>query len=307
MSTHRTPLRYPGGKQRLAPFVREVILVNGLELGHYVEPYAGGAGVAFELLMEGLVSMIHLNDIALPIYAFWRSVLYQTDELCKRISTATLNVDEWRMHRTVVQNASQYDEIDVGYSTLYLNRTNRSGVLSGGSIGGIRQSGKWNMDARFPRSELIRRIQAIASRRDAISLSNLDAEEFLSSNVSRLPTNTLVYCDPPYFGHSSRLYLNRYKADDHARVARVVQNDLRKRWIVSYDHDPQIWSYYHDRRYISYWIRYSAATAYRGREFLIFSDDLTIPAGSSLKWIDDALQMETSKDSNGELSRQPPA
>jgi DNA adenine methylase len=290
VSRYRTPLRYPGGKQRISPFVRELIATNSLNDGHYVEPYAGGAGIAMELLLDGVVSHVHLNDISIPLYAFWNSVLSRPDDLCERVACASLTVEEWRKRRSVVQSPQGHDELDVGFSTLYLNRCNRSGVLSGGLIGGIAQASEWNMDARFPRTELIRRIQAIASRRDAITVYNHDAKLFMQTCIETLPTNTLVYCDPPYFNVRSRLYMNRYKMSDHIDISRIIQGCLKRKWIVSYDSTPEIQQLYRERRLFSYLLQYNAAQVYRGSEILIFSDDIVMPSRSALQYINSAIQ-----------------
>lgn len=292
MSRHRTPLRYPGGKQRLAPFFAELISANALIGEHYVEPYAGGAGVAFELLLDGYVSHIHLNDSSMPIYAFWRSIVHHPEDICQRILNASLCVDEWKKQRKILQNAPEHDEIDIGFSTLYLNRCNRSGVLTGGVIGGLAQSGTWKIDARFPRNELVRRIEAIAAKRDLITLRNWDAEKFITEYVPLLPHDTLVYCDPPYFAQSSRLYLNRYKDEDHSRVARVIQEQLPRKWVVSYDSAPEILGYYSERRAFLYQLQYNARRVYKGQEIFIFSDDLVIPSDSSLPFISAALHTD---------------
>mgnify|MGYP000854491362 CR=1 FL=1 len=289
MSKYRTPLRYPGGKQRLTPFIAELLTENELVGGHYVEPYAGGAGVAFDLLIDDFVSHIYLNDSSMPIYAFWKSVISNPDELCRRILNASLNVEEWKKQRDILRNPNEHDEIDLGFSTLYLNRCNRSGVLTGGVIGGLSQTGEWKMDARFPRNELIRRIEVIASKRDAITLRNWDAEKFILEYVPDLPSNTLVYCDPPYFLQSRGLYLNHYKEQDHARVAKVIQEQLSKKWVVSYDNAEEILSYYRERRKFVYYLQYNASRAYKGQEVFIFSDDLAIPSHSSLSYIDQAI------------------
>lgn len=290
MSKFKTPLRYPGGKQRLSPFILELLLENDLVQGHYVEPYAGGAGVAIELLLSNHVSHIHLNDSSVPVYAFWHSVLFNPEELCRRIASASLNVEEWKKRREIVRNPDTYAEIEVGFSTFYLNRCNRSGVLSGGLIGGLSQNGKWNMDARFPRNELIRRIELIASRGNSISLRNWDAERFIFDYIPTLPNNTLVYCDPPYFEKSSRLYLDRYEKSDHARIATVIQRNICRKWVVSYDSASQILDTYRERRMFSYDLQYNASKAYKGREVFIFSDDVKVPICSSLPFIDIALE-----------------
>jgi DNA adenine methylase len=290
MSQHHTPLRYPGGKQRLAPFIREILEENALVGGDYVEPYAGGAGVAMELLLSSHVDNIHLNDSSYPIYAFWNSVLTQAEELCRRISKVALTVEEWRRQREILRAPDQNSEIDVGFSTFYLNRCNRSGVLTGGVIGGLAQTGTWKIDARFPRSELIRRVEAIAGRADAITLCNLDAEKFIVEYIPGLPQDTFVYCDPPYFEKSSRLYLNRYQAGDHSRIADVIQTQLARKWVVSYDGAPEILRFYNERQFFLYDLQYNASRVYKGTEVFIFADDVRVPQRSVLRYVDDALQ-----------------
>ncbi|QQJ96428.1 DNA adenine methylase [Burkholderia ambifaria] len=290
MSRYRTPLRYPGGKQKLAPFISEILAANNMIGGHYVEPYAGGAGVALELLLDNKVSKIHLNDCSVPVYAFWRSILSKPEEFCRLISSASLTVEEWKRRREIVRQPKGHSQLEVGFSAFYLNRCNRSGVLSGGLIGGLEQNGEWKMDARFPRNELIRRIELIASRSSAIVLRNWDAERFMVDHVSSLPIETLVYCDPPYFEKASRLYLNSYCEDDHRRISNTIQNDLGRRWVVSYDNAPQIVEYYSNRRSFVYDLQYNASRVYKGKEIFVFSDDLTLPRSSSLRYIDDVIQ-----------------
>jgi DNA adenine methylase len=290
MTRYYTPLRYPGGKQKLTPFILELIQANNLQGGHYVEPYAGGAGVALELLLGNHVKKIHLNDSALPVYAFWRSVLSKADELCSLISKASLTVDEWKLRREIVRNPKEHTLLELGYSTFYLNRCNRSGVLSGGLIGGLDQTGEWKMDARFSRNELIRRIEVIASRSSSIVLKNWDAERFIEEHVQGLPENTLVYLDPPYFEKASRLYLNSYAEEDHERIAKFIQSKLTKRWVVSYDSAPQILNYYKRSRSFLYDLQYNASTVYKGREIFVFSNDLKLPVTSKLPAIEAAIK-----------------
>lgn len=292
MSRYQTPLRYPGGKQRLAPFILELLVENGGIGGHYVEPYAGGAGIALELLLHNHVSHVHLNDSSLPVYAFWNSVLSRPEEMCRRISSASLDVEEWKKRREIVRQPAEHDELEIGFSAFYLNRCNRSGVLTGGLIGGLQQTGDWKMDARFPRNELIRRVEAIASRKEAITVKNWDAERFILDYVPHLPTNTLVYCDPPYFEKSSRLYLDRYERKDHARIAQIIQNSLQRKWVVSYDATVEILNYYNDRTTIQYLMQYNATTVYKGTEVFIFSDDLKLPSSSSLNFLDVVLRAQ---------------
>jgi DNA adenine methylase len=289
MMRNNTPLRYPGGKQKLAPFISEIIVENKLEGGHYAEPYAGGAGVAIELLLNGKSSHIHLNDACVPLYAFWRSVISRTDEFCRRIARASLTIVEWRKQREILRNPKGVSQLDLGFSYFFLNRCNRSGIASGGVIGGLAQTGKWKIDARFPRKELIRRVELIGSRRSSITIKNWDAERFILEYLPSLPRKTLVYCDPPYFRKADRLYLNHYKPEDHARIARVIQSKLNKPWIVSYDSAPEIQSLYSKRSHFLYGVQYNAGSAYKGSEVFFFSDVVAVPTESSVNFINCAL------------------
>lgn len=290
MSRYKTPLRYPGGKQKLAPFILELMKENNLCGGHYAEPYAGGAGIAFELLLNGNVSHVHLNDACFGIYAFWHSVLNNTDSLCRRIAGASMTIPEWRRQKEILSRQTEFELLDVGFSMFYLNRCNRSGIISGGVIGGLKQTGEWKMDARFPRNELICRIEAIALKRNSITLKNWDAEIFILEHLPKLPANSLVYCDPPYFQKADRLYLNHYKAEDHSRIARVIQRKIKLSWLVSYDIAPEILKCYARRKSLAFDLQYNAAKAYVGTEIFIFSPKLKIPFGSVVPSIDKALK-----------------
>jgi len=289
MSRHATPLRYPGGKQKLSPFIREIIEANGLEGCDYSEPFAGGAGVAIELLLDGTASAIHLNDSCKRIYSIWWSILNETEEFCRRIRNASMTVDEWRRQKEIMRSSSRQKYIDLGFSAFFLNRVNRSGIFNGGVIGGLDQSGKWKMDARFPRNELIRRVELIADRKSKIRIKNLDAEAFVADYIPKMPLRSLVYFDPPYFRKADRLYLNHYAPEDHKRLASLIQKKVKRPWLVSYDNTPEIQKLYSERSSFCYFLQYNAAKYYEGSEFFAFSDKLDIPKSSSLHFINEAV------------------
>lgn len=280
-----SPLRYPGGKGKLARFVAEVVRINGLEDGLYVEPYAGGAAVAWELLLTGRVRRVHVNDLSRPIYAFWRSVLDQTDDLTRLVRDTPLNLETWARMKQTFAHPEDFDDLTLGYAMFYLNRTNRSGILNGGPIGGRAQSGKWNMDARYNRTELVLRIERIAQARRRITLTNMDATELLRTHVSIWTPRTLVYLDPPYFDKGPELYYNFYKHGDHAGVACAVRALREVPWIVSYDDVPPIHALYEHESWLQYQIGYSARNRTMGREAMFFSAGLHIPpvAGSMVE------------------------
>jgi DNA adenine methylase len=288
MSKFKTPLRYPGGKQKLTPFIVEILEANNIG-GHYIEPYAGGAGVAIELLLSKNVKHIHLNDSDSAIYAFWHSVVNKPEELCRMISSASLTVDEWRKRKLIVQKGNKKDLLELGFSVFYLNRCNRSGVLSAGVIGGLDQTGNYKMDARFSRNDLIRRIETIAIFNTQISVTNLDAEYYINNYIPNVPEDSLVYFDPPYYEKGSELYLNSYKPEDHQRLAKLIQKNVSHKWVLSYDGVPEILDLYKKRRHFLYDLQYSAGKNYKGKEVFVFNDKLKLPTICKLENIQEGL------------------
>lgn len=275
---HFTPLRYPGGKGKLAPFIKRLIELNGLSDGEYAEPYAGGAASALELLFHEYVSRIHINDISRHVFSFWHSVLHETDALAALVMETPLTVEEWDKQKRIFANAADHDALALGFATLYLNRTNRSGILNGGIIGGRDQSGPWKIDARYNASDLAARIVAIGRQSHRIRLSNLDACEFIRRGGKKWPERTLVYLDPPYFVKGRRLYHDYYRPRDHVQVAQAVRCELKaQQWIVSYDAVPEISEIYADVRGITYTVGYSARTVRAGAELMFFKDGLVVP------------------------------
>lgn len=289
MGRFKTPLRYPGGKQRLTPFIVELLEINQIS-GHYVEPYAGGAGVAMELLVNRKIQHVHLNDSHIGIYAFWHTIINHPEELCRRILSASLDIEEWRKRREIVRLCSDDDLFELGFSIFYLNRCNRSGVLSAGVIGGLDQTGNYKMDARFNRNDLIQRIESIAQYSDKIHITNLDGEDYIDNYIPNLEENTLIYLDPPYYNKASDLYLNSYKKDDHADLALAIQNRINHKWVLSYDGVPEILELYPERRHFLYDLQYTAATVHKGREVFVFDDNVLLPETCALPHVNAGLQ-----------------
>lgn len=280
---HFTPLRYPGGKGKLAAFVKQLVEDNSLLDGEYAEPYAGGAAIALELLLQEYVSRIHINDISRPVYAFWKSVLDHTEKLVGLVRDTRLTMRSWDRQKKVIQNESDHDDLTLGFAMFFLNRTNRSGILNAGVIGGRDQTGPWKIDARYNAVELAHRIESIARLKRRVSLTRDDAYAFLKQAVKTLPARSLIYLDPPYYVQGKQLYYDFYGHDDHAKIANFVTSSIKKqRWIVSYDNTPETRKLYRGWRRMTYTIGYSARDFRDGREVMFFGESLRIPniAGS---------------------------
>lgn len=275
--TFFTPLRYPGGKGKLADYIKAIIKENGLIGGVYVEPYAGGAAVAIELLLLDYVEEIHINDLNRSVHALWHQVLNNADALIERIQAATVSMDEWFIQKKI-QADPNADIEDLAFSTFFLNRCNRSGILKGGVIGGKEQTGHWKLDARFNKGDLIERIRRISRHSDRITLHNRDAGQLVKELSKELPAKTLFYLDPPYYVKGKGLYDSFYLHEDHLQVAQIVQQLKKQKWIVSYDDVSEINKMYLGCPAIRYRLSYSAQTREQGGEVMFFASSLTIPA-----------------------------
>jgi DNA adenine methylase len=273
-----SPLRYPGAKWRLETFVNSILENNNLGLCSYAEPFAGGASLAISLLFRGFVSEVHLNDFDRSIFAFWNCVLNHTDELIELIETTPVTMDSWHAQKNIQASKDFASDIELGFSTFFLNRANRSGILTAGVIGGKDQAGKWKIDARFNKENLKHRIVLISKLRSRIHLYNEDAIDFIKTCDSVLPERSFVYLDPPYYVKGPELYLNAYTHEDHLRLASSVLSELRLPWMVSYDDVPQIKSIYStvQSNEESYLLPYSASLERRGREIFFFSPKLNV-------------------------------
>lgn len=275
MPTIDSPLRYPGGKTQLSPFVIDLARENDLYGGVYAEPFAGGAGVAWRLLLNGDMTEVWLNDIDPVIYAFWDIAVNCPDPLCERILRASVTIEEWHRQRTIL-NDKKSSKADLAFATLFLNRTNRSGILKGGVIGGKAQAGAYKLDCRFNKNELIHKIQRIHVYRDVIRLSQLDAKTCLREWDKALPRRSLLNIDPPYFSQGRDLYLSFYNQNDHALLARLVRG-LKKPWMLTYDDTPEIERLYSNMPMYRKNLVYYAQIKRQASELLVLSPSLRPP------------------------------
>jgi DNA adenine methylase len=267
-----SPLRYPGGKSKLTAYVLETMKLNGLEGGTYVEPFAGGCAIAWYLLLNGHVCKVYINDLDPAIHAFWHSVLYRTEDLCQLISSTPVTMDEWYIQREIYREIPS-DFLKLGFATLFLNRTNRSGIIKAGVIGGKSQEGDYKIGCRFNKARVIEQIKAIASKRESIRLSNLDAASFIDEFLPEITGSVLVNIDPPYYVKGKGLYQNFFEHNDHYRLFESVKR-ITHPWIVTYDDTPEICGIYSEFSPEAFGLTYTAQTKCKGSEVIIHSPSL---------------------------------
>lgn len=266
-----SPLRYPGGKSCIYSFISSLFHENNLIGVNYAEPYAGGAGLALKLLFNEFVEKIYINDYDIGIYSFWNEILTNADSFCNWINDVDIDIEHWIYYKNILSNKFNVDKSDLSKAVFFLNRTNVSGVLKGGPIGGLLQQGKYKIDVRFNRDDLIKKIQRISALNNRIILSNQDGIEFIK-RIDRSNKNTLIYLDPPYYQKGSNLYMNFYSDKDHLALAKFLDK-IKSLWLVSYDNHKFILDIYKEKRKILY--KLSQNTSNRiGDEIMIFSEEI---------------------------------
>lgn len=270
-SIYYSPLRYPGGKNCIFSFVSNIFYENNLIGMSYAEPYAGGAGLALRLLFEGYVEWIYINDFDKAIYAFWVSMLNRTEEFCEWLENVDISIANWNKYKEIQKNVNEASLFEIAKSTYFLNRTNISGVIKGGVIGGQEQTGKYKIDARFNKADLIGRIKRIAKLKDRINVSNLDGLAFISK-LNKKKEDIFIYLDPPYYQKGADLYMNFYSKKDHEKLSKAVRS-LQKKWMVSYDNHDFILNLYAEHKRVVYKLSQSASNRV-GDEILVFTEEL---------------------------------
>ena len=277
-----SPLRYPGGKGKLAPFMELMIKKLDLEGGTYVEPFGGGAGIALDLLFNNLVSHIVINDYDKAIASFWKAVLTENRRFTDCVYNIPLSIDEWERQKEILRVSNRYS-FELGFATFYLNRTNRSGIINGGPIGGKQQNGVWKLDARFNRETLAKKIIEIGKRRADISIYNKDVNSLIVNYIPKYGDKALVYFDPPYFEKGKQLYMNYFSLSDHKRIEHLIREHVKCSWMITYDNAPEIVKIYDGYNVKQYDLNYSVAQKRIASELIIFPNNSYCPSNEELK------------------------
>jgi DNA adenine methylase len=270
-----SPLRYPGGKTRLANFLTSAIEKNFFENEKIVlvEPYAGGAGASLKLLFSGKVDRIIINDLDKAIFAFWKIAVTDTDFLINKIKKVNVNIEEWKKQKKIYNNPSSSIN-ELAFATLFLNRTNHSGIIEGGPIGGMKQVGFWNVQARFTKNTIISRLEKIKEFKNKISVRNLDGITLLKQlEKNKCKNRYFIFLDPPYYQKGKSLYLNHYIDKDHKKLLKLLEKSSLK-WVMTYDDVSYIQNLYNKFKKNKFTINHSAFRARQGKEILIFSNNV---------------------------------
>lgn len=266
--TNLSPLRYPGGKNKIYDKVLEII--KPYNPTTYVEPFAGGASLPLRLLHNKEVDKIIINNYDKSVYAFWYSVLNHTDELIELIENEPITIENWHKHKAIIKNKENEPSLlKLGFSMLFLNRTNRSGILNAGVIGGLKQYGNYKLDCRFNKDKIIEKIKLIGEMKDRITLYNMEVNDFIKNII---PKNSFTFFDPPYYHKGKSLYPEFFTETDHIKLHNTIEECMvRSPWIITYDNADEIKGLYANYVIEEFSMHHSAANKGKSIEIMIYS------------------------------------
>lgn len=299
MPTTNSPFRYPGGKTQLYNFIDHLLKINNIN-GTYVEPFAGGAGVAIKLLINNKVQNIWINDYDVSIYSVWFYILNEPKKLIQMIQSVPFDyksghtygkkesLEFWHQQKKIyLELKNNGPSLKLAFATLFLNRTNRSGIISGGPVGGLNQSNKTQIYARFNKQTLIKKINTVASLKSNIKLTNYDALKLTKKiRNSTNANNSFIFFDPPYFKQGKNLYFTSFDKRGHQKLSSEILSLTNYFWITTYDVDKNIELFYSScSKRFKYQLKYFANNKRRGTasELLFASDILNIESFSNVE------------------------
>lgn len=274
MMMNLSPLRYPGGKYRIAKRIEEIVLEN--HCSTLIEPFCGGAGVSLYLLEEGIIERAVLNDADPLIYSFWKTVLDNPKDLIERIRTTEISVEEWKKQKALLNHYKEHSNEEIAFAALFLNRTNRSGIIfNAGMLGGQKQEGKYKIGCRFDKDKIIEKIKRISKMKNRIQLFNLDYRQFLKTYP--ITQNELMFVDPPYIQKGAQLYACSMTEEEHYQLSEMLKKLNQNNWVVTIDDCLYARSLYQKQRIAEFKIHYSLQVKRKQTELMILSDHLRMP------------------------------
>lgn len=275
-----SPLRYPGSKKNLTPYIAAVMRKNLLLGGRFIEPFAGGASSSLFMLEKGLAQNVSIIERDPLISSFWKTVFNEPDRLCDRIRRIRVTLNNWKAMSKYLDEefSAQKSDFERGVAGLFLNRTSFSGILGAGPIGGMRQLSDYSVACRFNKRRIVDQIIRISKYGSRVSVISGDALSYLKKMQKRLErSHCFVYVDPPYYQQGRRLYRYHYEHDDHVKLAKFLQSASFP-WLTSYDLTPQTKELFNGRTQQRIWLDYRVKSARFEEELLVSNVDIPKPS-----------------------------
>lgn len=220
----KSPLRYPGGKNRAVKLISKLIP----EFKEFREPFVGGGSVFVYLKQKFPSKTFWINDIYENLYHFWNECKENPDKLIQSIlEFRSLYSDGKKLHRFLLENIDSFDNIKKAAAFFIFNRITFSGTTESGGFSNAA------FHKRFTDSS-IDRVKALSKILVNTKISNLDYEEVVMVEGN----DVFLFLDPPYYSATkSALYGkngNLHKTFDHERFANVMKQ-TKHNWLITYD------------------------------------------------------------------------
>ena len=242
MKSHKTPLRYPGGKSRacikMDPYIPKL-----REYNEYREPFLGGGSVAIHITKKYPRLKVWVNDLYEPLCNFWRvlqndgNTLYETlCDLKSRHPDPVYGPQKsgfkypakglFLKSKEYLNDESNNDPLQRAVSFYIINKCSFSGLTESSSFS--KQASKSNFS--------LRGIQKLPGYTQLISnwkITNMSYENLMDNEW-----DTFVYLDPPY-DIKDNLYGKKgsmHKGFDHDRFAKDCDECFMPQ-LISYNSD----------------------------------------------------------------------
>ena len=280
-----SPLRYPGGKVRMTPWLVEAFnqLVMPMEVEVWIEPFGGGAGAALMALDAHQAPDAWIVEANPALAAFWTTIMSDDGRLASRVEATTPSLSLFMESRETVAASlageSTVDREDLGYAAFILNRCSRSGMVLGnvGPIGGKQQAGRHTVTSRFHGERLADRIRAVSAFGQSFRVFEGDGISYIEELTgSGIEDEVFVFADPPYLGVGNALYAQGMAPAQHARLAAALR-DCPAPWVLTYDAHPGVLDLYPDCEVVEFDIPHTAHKQQVGTEYLVLPEGLPVP------------------------------
>ncbi|MFB5269324.1 DNA adenine methylase [Paenibacillus enshidis] len=235
-----SPLRYPGGKSKIADLIHSYI--NPEKTNMLSSPFFGGGSVELALLHAGVFKKLAINDYDFGIYSLFEIIKTFPDALTLEIKSRKPTHDDFLKARDIVKKKyAACDMFEAAWSILLVNRLAFSGIYKANPLGGIKGTHS-KLLARWNPEDLCKRVRTIHAMSDRYTVHNQDALEFIEEQY--WDDKSTLFIDPPYVEQGKNLYLHYYEEGDHIDLQWLLDS-LYKEFpcadlIVTYDDVPFI-------------------------------------------------------------------